>query len=45
MVAHVGPVEAAATEEHVSYERLNRSLADQPHEEQLFDDLRTDAAQ
>ena len=45
MVAHVGPVEAAAAEEHVSDERLDGRLADESHEEELFDDLRTDAAQ
>ena len=45
MVAHVGPVEAAAAEEHVSDERLDWRLADESHEEELFDDLRTDAAQ
>ena len=42
---HVGPVEVGAAEEHVSDERLDGRLADQPDEEELFDDLRADGAQ
>jgi len=42
---HVRPVEGAAAEQHVSDERLDRRLADEPNEEQLLDDLRRDGAQ
>jgi len=37
---HVRPAERAAAEQHVADERLDRRLADEPHEEHLLDDLR-----
>ena len=42
---HVGPVERAATEQHVTYERVDGRLADQSYEEQLLDDVRGHGAQ
>lgn len=35
----VGPAEAVAAQQHVSDKRLNRRLAYQPYEEELFDYL------
>lgn len=42
---HVRPVEAAAAQQHVPYERLDRRLAHQPYEEELLDHLRRDRSQ
>lgn len=42
---HVRPAEAASAEQHVADQRLDGSLADQPHEEELLDDLTGDGAQ
>lgn len=42
---HVGPIEAAAAQQHVSDERLDRRLTNQPHEEELLDHLRRDRSQ
>jgi len=41
--AHVGPTEAAATQQHVSNERLDGCLAHKAHKEQLLDYLRADS--
>lgn len=42
---HVGPIEAAAAQQHVSDERLDRRFTNQPHEEELLDHLRRDRSQ
>lgn len=39
---HVGPVERAATQQHVPDQGLDRRLADQADEEKLLNDLRAD---
>ena len=42
---HVRPVKRPAAEQHVSNQSVNRRFTDEPHEEQLFDDLSGDGAQ
>lgn len=42
---HVRPVEAAAAQQHVPDERLDRRFSYQPYEEELLDHLRRDRPQ
>jgi len=42
---HVRPIKGASAEKHIPYKRLNRRLPNEPHEEELLDDGRTDGAE